>query len=34
MAYWHLRDGIAYGILIYSVLYKDMSIGNFILYFE
>lgn len=28
-----LRDGIAYGILIYSVLYKDMSIGNFILYF-
>ncbi len=28
-----IRNGIAYGILIYSVLYKDMSIGNFILYF-
>lgn len=28
-----LRDGIAYGILIYSVLYKNMSIGNFVLYF-
>ena len=28
-----LRDGMAYGILIYSVLYKNMSIGNFVLYF-
>jgi ATP-binding cassette subfamily B protein len=28
-----LRDGIAYGFLIYSVLYKDMNIGDFILYF-
>lgn len=28
-----LRDGIAYGFLIYSVIYKDMSIGNFVLYF-
>lgn len=28
-----LRDGIAYGFLIYSVLYRNMSIGNFVLYF-
>ncbi len=28
-----LRDGLAYGYLIYSVLYKDMSIGDFVLYF-
>lgn len=28
-----LRDGIAYGLLIYSVLYKGMDIGNFVLYF-
>jgi len=28
-----IRDGIAYGFLIYSVLYKDMTIGNFVLYF-
>lgn len=28
-----IRDGIAYGFLIYSVLYRDMSIGNFVLYF-
>lgn len=27
------RDGIAYGFLIYSVIYRDMPIGNFILYF-
>lgn len=27
------RDGIVYGFLIYSVLYKDMAIGNFVLYF-
>lgn len=28
-----LRDGIAYGFLIYSVLFKGMEISNFILYF-
>lgn len=28
-----IRDGIAYGFLIYSVLYRDMTMGNFILYF-
>lgn len=28
-----LRDGIAYGFLIYSVLYGEMPIGNFVLYF-
>ncbi len=28
-----LRDGISYGFLIYSVLYRNMSIGNFVLYF-
>src|SRR5699024_4831130 len=28
-----LRDGMAYGFLIYSVLYRDMAIGNFVLYF-
>ncbi|QAT39682.1 ABC transporter ATP-binding protein [Clostridium sp. JN-9] len=28
-----LRDGIIYGFLIYSVIYKNMSIGNFVLYF-
>jgi ABC-type bacteriocin/lantibiotic exporter with double-glycine peptidase domain len=28
-----LRDGITYGFLIYSVLYRNMSIGDFILYF-
>lgn len=28
-----LRDGITYGFLIYSVLYKNMNIGNFVLYF-
>lgn len=28
-----LRDGIAYGFLIYSVLYKGMEISNFVLYF-
>lgn len=27
------RDGISYGFLIYSVLYKDMSMANFVLYF-
>lgn len=28
-----LRDGLTYGYLIYLVLYKNMSIGNFALYF-
>lgn len=28
-----LRDGITYGFLIYSVVYRDMPIGNFVLYF-
>lgn len=28
-----LRDGITYGFLIYSVIYKNMEIGNFVLYF-
>lgn len=28
-----LRDGIAYGFLIYSVLFKGMEISNFVLYF-
>lgn len=28
-----LRDGIVYAFLIYSVLYKNMSAGNFVLYF-
>nr|WP_300005900.1 ABC transporter ATP-binding protein [Tissierella sp.] len=28
-----LRDGIAYGFLVYSVLYKSMEISDFILYF-
>lgn len=28
-----LRDGLTYGFLIYSVIYKDMNIGNFVLYF-
>lgn len=28
-----LRDGLIYGFLIYSVLYKGMSLGNFVLYF-
>jgi len=28
-----LRDGIAYGFLVYSVLYKGMEVSNFILYF-
>lgn len=28
-----LRDGLAYGFLIYSVIYQDMTIGEFILYF-
>ena len=28
-----LRDGITYGFLIYSVIYRDMTIGNFVLYF-
>ena len=28
-----LRDGIAYGFLIYSVLFKGMEVSNFILYF-
>lgn len=28
-----LRDGLAYGFLIYSVIYKDMPLGNFVLYF-
>ncbi|WP_160680123.1 ABC transporter ATP-binding protein [Clostridium sp. C8-1-8] len=28
-----LRDGITYGFLIYSVLYRHMSIGDFVLYF-
>lgn len=28
-----LRDGLAYGFLIYLVIYKDMTIGNFVLYF-
>lgn len=28
-----LRDGITYAFLIYSVIYGDMEIGNFVLYF-
>lgn len=28
-----IRDGITYGFLIYSVLYKNMPIGDFVLYF-
>lgn len=28
-----LRDGLTYGFLIYLVIYKDMYIGNFVLYF-
>ena len=28
-----LRDGIAYGFLIYSVLFRNMEISNFVLYF-
>lgn len=28
-----LRDGLTYGLLIYSVIYKDMEVGNFVLYF-
>lgn len=28
-----LRDGLTYGFLIYSVVYKDMPIGDFVLYF-
>lgn len=28
-----LRDGITYAFLIYSVIYRDMEIGNFVLYF-
>lgn len=28
-----IREGLVYGYLIYSVLYKDMSIGNFTMYF-
>lgn len=28
-----LRDGITYGFLIYSVIYRDMQVGNFVLYF-
>lgn len=28
-----IRDGMIYGFLIYSVLYKNMPIGNFVLYF-
>lgn len=28
-----LRDGITYGFLIYSVIYRSMPIGNFVLYF-
>lgn len=28
-----LRDGITYGFLIYSVMYRDMPIGDFVLYF-
>lgn len=28
-----LRDGLAYGYLIYSVLFKNMDIGDFVLYF-
>lgn len=28
-----LRDGLAYGVLIYLVIYESMSIGDFILYF-
>ena len=27
-----IRDGMAYGFLIYSVLYRDMPVGNFVLY--
>lgn len=28
-----LRDGITYGFLIYSVIYRGMTIGNFVMYF-
>lgn len=28
-----LRDGITYGFLIYLVMYRDMPIGDFVLYF-
>lgn len=28
-----LRDGITYGYLIYSVIYRNMEIGDFVLYF-
>ncbi len=28
-----IRDGMTYGFLIYSVLYKNMPIGDFVLYF-
>lgn len=28
-----LRDGLIYGFLIYSILYKGMTLGNFVLYF-
>lgn len=28
-----LRDGLTYGFLIYLVLYKGMSVGDFVLYF-
>lgn len=28
-----IRDGLTYGFLIYSVIYRGMPIGNFVLYF-
>lgn len=28
-----IRDGLTYGFLIYSVIYRDMAVGNFVLYF-
>ncbi|WP_102399357.1 ABC transporter ATP-binding protein [Haloimpatiens massiliensis] len=28
-----LRDGITYGFLIYSVIYRGMAMGNFVMYF-
>lgn len=28
-----IRDGMTYGFLIYSVLYRDMPVGDFVLYF-
>ena len=28
-----IREGLAYAYLVYSVIYKDMTIGNFTLYF-